>query len=128
MILHSRELGYATQSDGPLAQVNGNLQFPSALQHFPDRRGSFPENRFSHPGPPAVPHGPGMLRRVAPHASHSFRDGTVSGYEEIPHYMSANPHQDMPLRIPTVDETLARMKLQGHSIMGAPNDLQTFVR
>jgi hypothetical protein len=35
----------------------------------------------------------------------------------------------LSLRVPSVDETLSRMKLQqGHSIMGSSNDLKTFIR
>lgn len=122
--------------DFSIGGMNGNHPFPpSALQHFQDRLGRFqPENRFGHSsGPPTtVPsHGPpgsDILRGIPPHATHSFREGGVPGYEDMPHYMGANPHQDLSLRMPTVDETLARMKLQGHSIMGSSNDLQTFIR
>jgi recombining binding protein (suppressor of hairless) len=42
--------------------------------------------------------------------------------------MGPMPHSDMSLRMPAVDEALARIKLQGHSMMGASNDLQTFIR
>jgi recombining binding protein (suppressor of hairless) len=115
--------------DYNMGSINSNLPFPPPLQRFPDHMGRFPENRFNSSGPPpAVPShvtsnpGSDMLRSIAPHATH------VPGYEDMPHFMSANSHQDMSLRVPTVDETLARMKLQGHSIMGSSNDLQTFIR
>ncbi|KAF8070604.1 hypothetical protein FPV67DRAFT_1561369 [Lyophyllum atratum] len=118
-----------------IGSMNPNLPFPpSALQHFQDRLGRFPpDSRFNHSaGPPStVPsHVPSsdILRGIPPHATNSFRDGGVPGYEDMPHYLGPNPHQDLSLRMPTVDETLARMKLQGHSIMGASNDLQTFIR
>jgi len=112
--------------DYAMGGMNNNIPFPPPLQHF---QGRFPESRFNHSGPPtAVPshvqanHSSDMLRGIPPHATH------VPGYEDMPHFMSGNPHQDLALRMPTVDETLARMKLQGHSIMGASNDLQTFIR
>lgn len=114
-----------------IGSINNGLPFPpSALQHFQDRLGRFPpENRFGHQsGPPSSVPSHLPPSHVAPHATHSFREGGVSTYEDMPHYMSPNPHQDLSLRMPTVDETLARMKLQGHSIMGASNDLQTFIR
>ncbi|KAF8894023.1 hypothetical protein BD779DRAFT_1435397 [Infundibulicybe gibba] len=119
-----------------IGTMNNGLPFPpSALQHFQDRLSRFqPEGRFNHSsGPPTtVPshisgHGSEILRGVAPHATNGFREG--SGYDDMTHYLGSNPHQDISsLRMPTVDETLARMKLQGHSIMGASNDLQTFIR
>jgi recombining binding protein (suppressor of hairless) len=117
--------------------MNGNGSFPPPpLQHFPDRLGRFPpENRYHTPAhtptiPSHVPAGSGtdMLRGIPPHATHSFGEGGVRGYEDMPHFMGATPHSDLSLRMPTVDETMARMKLQGHSIMGASNDLQTFIR
>lgn len=111
-----------------IGNMNGGLPFPpSALQHYPGRFP--PESRFNHSGPPTtVPshgppsHGSDILRGIAPQATHG-----VPGYDDMPHYMGSNPHQDMH-RMAVVDETLARMKLQGHSIMGASNDLQTFIR
>jgi hypothetical protein len=115
--------------DYNMGNMNNNLPFSPPLQHFPDRMTRFSDNRFNPSGAPPtvpshVPSNPGsdMLRGIAPHATH------VPGYEDMPHFMSANSHQDMSLRVPTVDETLARMKLQGHSIMGSSNDLQTFIR
>lgn len=115
--------------------VSNALSFPpTAIQSF---QGRFPpDGRFGHSaGPPStVPshvhpgHSPDILRGVAPHATHSFRpDGVVPGYDDM-HYLGPNPQNDMGLRMPTVDETLARMKLQGHSIMSTSNDLQTFIR
>ena len=114
--------------DYSMGGINNSLPFPPALQHFPDRIGRFPEGRYSHTGPTTtvpshVPSNHGSdLRGIAPHATH------VPGYEDMPHFMSANSHQEMSLRMPTVDETLARKKLQGHPIMGASGDLQTFIR
>ncbi|KAG5648576.1 hypothetical protein DXG03_003187 [Asterophora parasitica] len=117
-----------------IGNMNGNAPFPhSGLQHFQDRLGSRfpPDSRFSQGPPNTVPsHAPSgdLLRGIPPHATNSFREGGVPAYEDMPHYMGPSPYQDLSLRMPTVDETLARMKLQGHSIMGASNDLQTFIR
>ncbi|KAG6831673.1 hypothetical protein H0H92_008316 [Tricholoma furcatifolium] len=107
--------------DFAMGNVSTNVPFqPPTIQHFPARFP--PENRFGHLPHPTVPsHVPG----IPPQATGSFRDGP---YEDMPHYMAPSPHQDIALRMPTVDETLARMKLQGHSIMGSSNDLQTFIR
>ena len=118
--------------------VNNGLPFSSStLPHFQERLGRFqPDTRFPHSsGSMSVPshshtaHGSEILRGVAPHATHSYRsDGSVNGYDGIPHYIGPSHHGEMPSPMPTVDETLARMKLQGHSIMGPSNDLQTFIR
>ncbi|KAF9010542.1 hypothetical protein BDQ17DRAFT_1387775 [Cyathus striatus] len=117
--------------DYPIGNMGGNLPFASnpSLQQYPDRIGRFPSDRFGSSGPQSsVPshlppnHGSDMMRGVAPHATHG-----VSAYDDM-HYMTPNPHSDMALRMPTVDETMARMKLHGHPIMGAANDLQTFIR
>ncbi|TFK73903.1 LAG1-DNAbind-domain-containing protein [Pluteus cervinus] len=117
--------------DYSISPLNGGLNFSgNTIQHYPDRLGRF-ENRFNHPngGPAVSSHigGNDIMRGVAPQATHGFRDG-VGGYDDMSHYMAPNPHQDMSLGMPTVGETLARMKLQPHSMMGAPNDLQTFIR
>ncbi|KAG6833542.1 hypothetical protein H0H87_005193 [Tephrocybe sp. NHM501043] len=110
---------YHTEIIDDFAMGNINPYPPSALQHF---QGRFPpDNRF----PPTVP---SHVPSISPHATGSFRDGPVPPYDDMPHYMAPSPHQDMSLRMPTVDETLARMKLQGHAIMGSSNDLQTFIR
>ena len=138
--IHERRLpnvgsnGY--QSEYPdeysMGNLNNGLPFgPSAMQHFQDRLGRFPSDRYAHQAGPPVPshipngHNSDLLRGVAPHATHSFRDGGLPGYEEMPHYLGPS-HPEM--RMHAVDETLARMKLQGHPIMGASNDLQTFIR
>ncbi|KAG5219576.1 LAG1-DNAbind-domain-containing protein [Salix suchowensis] len=73
-------------------------------------------------------HNDDILRGVAPQATNSFREGGVNGFPDIPHYLGSNPHPELPLRMPAVDETLARMRIHGHSVMGASNDLQTFIR
>ncbi|KDR75186.1 hypothetical protein GALMADRAFT_226846 [Galerina marginata CBS 339.88] len=139
--IHERRLpgvgsnGYHSEypDDYTISNINNGLPFgPSAMQHFHDRLGRFPPDRYSHPtGPPSgVPshipnnHGSDLMRGVAPHATHSFRENPVSPYDDM-HYLG-NSHPEM--RMHTVDETLARMKLQGHPMMGASNDLQTFIR
>jgi recombining binding protein (suppressor of hairless) len=71
-------------------------------------------------------HGPDVLRGVAPQSTHSFRPD-VTGFDDMYPYIP-NPTGDLSLRMPGVDDTLARMKLQGQSGMGSSNDLQTFIR
>lgn len=119
--------------DYAMGNINNGLPFgPSAMQHFNDRLGRFPSDRYSHPsGPPPsashhIPngHSSDIMRGVAPHATHSFRDNPVSPYDDI-HYLG-NAHPEM--RMHTVDDTLSRMKLQAHPIMGTSSDLQTFIR
>ena len=128
--------GYHSEypDDYTIGNMNNGLPFgPSAMQHFHDRLGRFPPDRYSHQsGPPSsVPshiqggHGSDLMRGVAPHATHSFRENPVSPYDDM-HYLG-NSHPDMG-RMHAVDETLARMKLQqGQSIIGSA-DLQTFIR
>jgi hypothetical protein len=125
--------GYPAEysDDYAIGNINNNgLPFgPSAMQHFQDRLGRFPPDRYTHlSGPPShhMPngHSSDLMRGVAPHATHSFRENPVSPYDDI-HYLG-NGHPEM--RMHTVDDTLARMKLQGHPIMGTSNDLQTFIR
>ena len=138
--IHERRLpnvgsnGYQSEypDDFSMGNLNNGLPFgPSAMQHFQDRLGRFPSDRYTHQaGPPVSSHIPNghnsdLMRGVAPHATHSFRDGGLPGYEDMPHYLGPS-HPEM--RMHAVDETLARMKLQGHPIMGASNDLQTFIR
>lgn len=141
--IHERRLpgiggnGYHSEypDDYAIGNINNGLPFgPSAMQHFNDRLGRFPPDRYSHPnGPPSgVPshipnnnHGSELMRGVAPHATHSFRESPVSPYDDL-HYLGNNSHSEM--RMHAVDETLARMKLQAHPMMGASSDLQTFIR
>ncbi|KNZ72896.1 Suppressor of hairless like protein [Termitomyces sp. J132] len=106
--------------DFAMGNISSNPPFsPSAIQHF---QGRFPpENRFSHPGPSPIV--PSHVSGIPPHVTSSYRDGPVSPYVD---YIGSS-HQDMS-RMPTVDETLARMKLHGQSIMGTSNDLHTFIR
>jgi len=100
--------------------MNSGINYPSnGFQPYQERLGRFPpEHRYSHSGPvpPTVSHIP---HGIPPHATHSVP------YDGMTHYQS-DPHQEMSLRMPTVDETLARMRL--HPIMGQSNDLQTFIR
>ncbi|KAG6872655.1 hypothetical protein C0995_007985 [Termitomyces sp. Mi166 len=105
--------------DFAMSNIGPNSPFSPSLQHFSPRFP--PENRFSHPpGPP-----PSHVSGIPPHVTSSYRDGPVSPYAD---YMGSSPHQDLSLRMPTVDETLARMKLHGQSIMGTSNDLHAFIR
>ncbi|KAF8623071.1 hypothetical protein AX15_006489 [Amanita polypyramis BW_CC] len=127
-------------SDFPEDYALGNISSglpsfpPSQLQPFQERVGRFSDGRFA-PSASNVPphlqqtHSAEMMRGVNPHATtHSFRDTQVSGYDEIPSYLQSNPHNDMAIRMPPIDDPLSRMKLQGHPIMGTSNDLQTFIR
>lgn len=88
------------------------------VHHFQDRLPRFPSQDRYQNNP--MNNGHDMLRSVPP--AHSFRDNNISPYDDV-HYMS-NPHTPMH----AVDETLSRMKLQGHPMMGPAGDLQTFIR
>lgn len=91
--------------------INPNVPYPaSGLQPYQERLGRFPpEHRYHHSGP--VPN----MSHIQPHAAlpydpmHYPRDGS----------------QDMSLRMASVDETLANIRLHP---MGQSNDLQTFIR
>jgi recombining binding protein (suppressor of hairless) len=115
--------------------VSGGLPFsPNPMPPFQERMGGFQSNgRFPHSNTlPTVPshissHGHDILHGVPPQATHGYRsDGSVPGYDDPSRYLGPNPHADMSLRMPNVDETLVRMKLQSVS-MGS-TDLQTFIR
>ncbi|KAG6848696.1 hypothetical protein H0H93_014783 [Arthromyces matolae] len=113
--------------DFAMGAINGNPPFPPPLQSFSGRFAP-PDNRFN-PAPCPPPTLPSHVPTIPPLVTNSYhRDGPVSPYEDMPHYMTPSPHQDMPLRMPSVDETLSRMKLQGHSIIGTSGDLHTFIR
>lgn len=115
--------------------VNNGMNFTHPTQQYQERIGHFQhDGRFPHPGPTAVPshmqlhnHSPDVLRGVAPQSTHSFRPD-VTGFDDMYPYMGPGPTGDLSLRMPGVDDTLARMKLQGQSGMGASSDLQTFMR
>ncbi|KAI0082055.1 LAG1-DNAbind-domain-containing protein [Panus rudis PR-1116 ss-1] len=106
----------------------GAFQPPNQYQ---DRLGRM-NNDSRYPGaavsPLPVPphlhsHSPDMMRGVAPQATHSFRpDGGLPSFDDMPQYMTPNPQVDFPLRMPSVDENLARLRLQG------AGDLQSFIR
>jgi hypothetical protein len=99
--------GYSTYDDYGMGNISNNMPYPTnTLQPFQERLGRFPPE-------------PSNVQHVPPHATHGLP------YEGMQHYMP-DPHQDMGLRMPTVDETLAHMRL--HPIMGQSNDLQTFIR
>ncbi|THG98399.1 hypothetical protein EW026_g3771 [Hermanssonia centrifuga] len=110
----------------------GNFHGPSALQPFQDRMGRLQnDSRFSANGvtPLSVPshltqnHNSDLIRGVAPQATHSFRpDNGLGPFDDMPQFISPNPQVDYPLRMPSVDENMARLRLQG------AGDLQTFIR
>jgi len=103
------------------------------IQQYQERRFQH-EQRYSHPsGSSAVPshmhhnHGPDVLRSVAPQSTHHYQSD-ITGFDELHPYIGPGPTGDLSLRMPSVDETLARMKLQGQASMGGSNDLHTFIR
>lgn len=121
---------------GPMG-VNSGLGLngfhpPSALHQFQDRLGRVQhESRF--PGSTVPPlsspthltqnHNSDMIRGVAPQATHSFRpENGLPPFDDIPQFMAPNPQVDYPLRMPSVDENMARLRLHGGG------DLQTFIR
>ncbi|GBE80676.1 predicted protein [Sparassis crispa] len=103
---------------------------PSQVHQFQDRLRMQPDTRFSGamvssmqgslPAHLHQSHPADLMRGVNPHATHAFRSEGMS-YDDLPAYMTPNPHVDFPIRIPSVDETLSRMRLQS-------TDLQTFIR
>ncbi|KAJ7178391.1 jkappa-recombination signal binding protein [Mycena crocata] len=106
------------------------------LSHFPGDRlppRFTPDNRFNHSGhpPPAhitSAHNSDIMRSVAPGATHSgYRPDSGPYDSNMSHYMSAESEMNPP-RIPTVDETLSRMRLHGHNGMGGSSDLHSFIR
>lgn len=109
--------GYPAFEEYGIGNINTGISYPgNNIQPYQERLGRFPpEPRYNHSGP--VPNVSHMPPGVPPHATH--------GFDGMQHYQP-DPHQDMSLRMPTVDETLARMRL--HPIMGQSNDLQTFIR
>jgi hypothetical protein len=144
--VHERRLpnvganGYHSEysDEHSMGNMNNGLPFgPSAtIQHFQDRLGRFPSDRYVHKAGPPVPshtpngHNSDLMRGVAPHATHSFRNGGLPVYEDMPHYLG---HSHPETKMHAVDETLARMKLQlegpgRRPITGASNDLQSFIR
>ncbi|KAE9411288.1 LAG1-DNAbind-domain-containing protein [Gymnopus androsaceus JB14] len=113
--------------DFAMNSPNHNLPFPStALQHFGDRLGRFQSGANSGISPISpTAHSPDVLRGVAPHATHGYRqDNGMNSFDDA-QYMG-NPHGDY--RMSGVDEQLARVGLRGPSLMGTSNDLQTFIR
>lgn len=102
-----------------------------SVQSFQERLARMPgEQRFTPVPPLSVQHlgsghGQDLMRGVAPQATHSFRpdDGV---YDNMPNFLgqagAPNPTTDFPLRLPSVDDHLARLRLQ------SGGDLQTFIR
>lgn len=99
---------------------------PSALQGFQDRLGR--ETRY--PGSTVPPlstsshlsQNHDLIRGVAPQATHFRPEGGLPPFDEMPQFMAPNPQVDYPLRMPSVDENMARLRLQG------AGDVQTFIR
>ncbi|TFL01582.1 hypothetical protein BDV98DRAFT_507092 [Pterulicium gracile] len=103
------------------------LTFSPPLANYASERARYPDARYQAPSSQAS--ATDLLRGVAPHATHSFRPDPTSTYDTISQYMDTSPHSEIPLRMPTVDETLARMKLQqGSSSTIGSTDLPTFIR
>lgn len=65
-----------------------------------------------------------QLRGVPPQATHSRFDGGTT-YDEISNYLIPNPQNDLGLRIPGVEDTMMRMRMNS---MSASTDLNTFIR
>lgn len=106
----------------------GGFQPPQSVQPFQDRLGRISsDGRYPGAGPLAVPphmhqsHNSDLMRGVAPQATHSFRQDGVP-FDDMPQYMAPHSQVDFTLRIPSVDENLARLRLQG------AGDLQSFIR
>lgn len=110
----------------------GGFHPQSSLQSFQDRLGRVPhEPRFPSNNVPPLSnqshlsqnHNSDLIRGVAPQATHSFRpENGLQSFDEMPQFLAPNPQVDYPLRMPTVDENMARLRLQG------AGDLQTFIR
>jgi recombining binding protein suppressor of hairless len=112
--------------------MNNGIPFGQSVPQFSERLGRYPPDRYPHPQaqqpmPPHLSSQNEMMGGIPPHATHSY--DRERGYDNMQqHYMNPTPHSDMSLRMAsTVDETLARMKLQAPP-MGGSNDLQTFIR
>ncbi len=107
--------GYSpAYEDYGMTNINTNISYPSnGLQSYQERLNRFPPEHRYHHGP--VPNMSHMPPGVQPHATLPF---------DPMHYPRDAP-QDMSLRMATVDETLANIRLHP---MGQSNDLQTFIR
>jgi hypothetical protein len=105
--------------------------------HFSHASYSRSASRFSSDfahgpnGPMSIHSKPEVFRHVAPQATHAFKIEPTSGFQDGYSYGMAGPQNELSLRLPVtamgVDETLSRMKLQGHPGQ-AGNDLQSFIR
>jgi recombining binding protein suppressor of hairless len=117
------------------AQIGVNsLGFPpsSAMHSFQDRLGRV-QHESRYPGSVIPPlgspshlqqsHPSDMIRGVAPQATHSFRpENGLPPFDDMGNFLAPSPQMDYPLRMPSVDENMARLRLQGGG------DLQTFIR
>ena len=95
---------------------------PSNLPPFSDRLPRFPSDTFLSQ---SQLHGqpPDQLRGVPPQATHTRFEG--AHYDDIPGYLIPNPQNDLTLRIPTVEDTMMRIRM---GQMGASTDFHTFIR
>lgn len=98
--------GYSTDlmGDYNMGNMDSNNGFrPPSLPQFNERLPHFSADGRSYSSSQSMvaSHGPtggtapDILRGIAPHATHSFREGGIPGYDDIPHYMGSNPHQDL---------------------------------
>ncbi|KAI0305452.1 LAG1-DNAbind-domain-containing protein [Multifurca ochricompacta] len=69
-------------------------------------------------------HPPDQLRSVPPQATHTRFDGNTP-YDEISSYLIPSPQNDLSLRIPSVEDTVMRIRM---GQMGAATDLHTFIK
>ncbi|KAJ7772562.1 jkappa-recombination signal binding protein [Mycena maculata] len=103
---------------------------PNNLPHFSEQRGlppRFPpsqhDNRFPPPNHINTSHDSGMMRGVAPDATHSpYRTDNGMFESPMPHYMSPGTEMGPPGNL--VDKQLKELRLH-HPNMG---DLHTFIR
>ena len=105
--------------------VNSQPNFggSATLPPFSDRMPRFPSDGFL--GQPQLQGHPSeSLRNVPPQATHNRFDGGTS-YDEISNYLIPSPQNDLALRIPSVEDTMMRMRM---GQMGASADLHTFIR
>jgi recombining binding protein suppressor of hairless len=104
--------------------VNPHPNFASTnLPPFSDRLPRFPPDTFLTQSQ-LHGHPPDQLRGVPPQATHTRFEGTTH-YDDIPGYLIPSPQNDLSLRIPSVEDTMMRIRM---SQMGASTDFHTFIR
>jgi recombining binding protein (suppressor of hairless) len=95
----------------------------ASLPSFSDRMSRFPPDPFLAQ-PQLQGHPQDQLRGVPPQATHNRFDGGAP-YDEIPNYLIPNPQNDLGLRVPSVEDTMMRMRMGS---MSGSTDLHTFIR